>query len=405
MKKKMKSYIYAGMLLQIIAVAFTGLTILSCEKDDSEGGTPEIYYVRVTDPLKSDSLVTHAFMGNTIAVIGENLQTVKELWFNDQKAILNTSFITNTCIIVTVPDDIPETVTNELVMITYDNEQISYPFGVDVPAPFLQSMLCEYVTDGGTAVIKGNYFIDDPNVPLQVFFPGNVEGEVLHVDLNSIEVKVPAGVGVGPVVVKSIYGSSRSGFYFRDDRGIFLDFDTKLGAGWRPGKTQSTSPDGISGNYVALRGSLANDWDWVEDDLAVELWGQAAGLPAGPLFEGDPSKMALKFEAFVVNEWSGGWMQFIFSPHSTANNSVNSNDALARGFWRPWEETGSYITGGWVTVTIPLADFKYTHNASANNLSLVYPDNCGSLTIFVWGPVPTACNLFICVDNVRVVPL
>ena len=34
-------------------------------------------------------------------------------------------------------------------------DTLKYPFGVDVPAPFLSVMLCEYVDDGGTAVIHG----------------------------------------------------------------------------------------------------------------------------------------------------------------------------------------------------------------------------------------------------------
>lgn len=393
-------------LMLFMTALISGLILPGCDdKDSLDEGDPVVRYVRITNPDKSDSLVTHAFMGTTVAIIGENLINVKEVWFNDQKAKLNMAFITHTSIIVTIPNEIPEEVSNEMTLVTGKNVEVKHPFGVDVPAPFVESMLCEYVKAGETAVIRGNFFLDDPNIPLEVLFPGNLKGEVLDVTLREIKVKVPQNVGVGPIVVKSLYGSTRSTFYFKDDRNILLDFDTKFGAGWRPGKTQGSNPAGISGNYVAMRGQLNGDWDWVEDDLAFELWGQAAGRPAGPLFQGDPENMVMKFEAYVVNPWSGGWMQLILSPHSTNNNSVNSNPTLARGFWRPWETSGgTFKTDGWITVTVPLADFKYSHNGSANNLKLVYPDNCGSLTFFVWGPVPNPCNVFICVDNVRIVP-
>ncbi|MFA6582064.1 MAG: hypothetical protein WCS79_09695, partial [Paludibacter sp.] len=66
-------------------------------------GKPTVSYVRIPDATSSDSLITHAFMGTTIALIGENLRSVKEIWFNDQQAILNTSLITPTALIVVVP--------------------------------------------------------------------------------------------------------------------------------------------------------------------------------------------------------------------------------------------------------------------------------------------------------------
>jgi len=404
MKRK---YIKISFLVLTSLIAFIIMPFIQGCHEEKEEAVPQIGYVRLTDPEKADSLIVSAFLGNTIALIGKNLQNVKQVWFNDQEAYLNTSFITDFSIIVTIPDAIPEVVTNEITLITYGGIESKYPFYVGVPGPKLDGMTCEYVPDGDVAVIKGNFFLEDEANPLEVYFPGNLKAEVLDVSLKEVTVRVPDGSGVGPLTVKSLYGSSRSSFYFRDDRNIILDYDTKLGAGWRPGKTQSTNPDGISGNYVALRGSLANDWDWVEDDLAAELWGQAAGLPEGPLFEGDPKGMAMKFEAYVVNDWSGGYMQLILSPWSTADNSVNSNPDLARGFWRPWESeaNGVYKTDGWITVTVPLADFKYDPNGTRSDLELVYPDNSGSLTIFVWGPVPAACDLFICVDNVRIVPM
>lgn len=406
---KMKKYNIkiSSLVLALLMAAFVTPLFQSCEEDGSSTAVPEISYVRLTDPDKSDSLLVTAFLGNTIALMGSNLQDVEQVWFNDQEAYLNTSYITDFSIIVTIPTNIPEVVTDEITLLTSSGIESKYPFRVNVPAPRLNGMLCEYVADGEVAVIKGDFFLEDEANPLEVYFPGNLKAEVVSVSLKEVSVTVPEGSAIGPISVNSLYGSTRSSFYFRDDRGIILDFDTKMGAGWRPGKTQSTNPTGITGNYVALRGALANDWDWVEDDLAVELWGQAASLPEGPLFEGDPKSMVMKFEAYVVNDWSGGYMQLIFSPWSTSNNSVNSNDNLARGFWRPWSSAdgGVYNTEGWITVSVPLSDFKYDSHATKNDMSLEYPDNCGSLTIFVWGPVPAACDLFICVDNVRIVPL
>src|SRR5665647_3225079 len=150
----MKKYIHTnsilpGFLLLLIFIS-SGAFFQACKKDSGTGGgIPVVNYIRITDPLKSDSLVAHAFMGNNIAIMGENLQNVVEIWFNDQSAILNTSFMTSTTIIVAIPNVIPGTVTNQMKLVFKDKSEVIYPFGVDVPAPLVSSLLCEYVVDGG----------------------------------------------------------------------------------------------------------------------------------------------------------------------------------------------------------------------------------------------------------------
>ena len=399
--------------LVLMAIGITAL-FQSC-RDDDEGdtGTPSIKYIRLTDPAVSDSLIARAFLGNTIAIVGSNLQDVVEVWFNDQSSRLNTNFITGRVIIVTIPNEIPEVVTNEIRMVTRGGQTYSYPFRVDVPAPVLASMRSEHVPDAGIAVLNGNFFIDDENVPLEVFFPGNIKADVLSVNVNRVEARVPNGAGVGPITMRTIYGSSRSTFYFRDDRNIFLDFDNLVGAGWRSGNRRATNPNPIDGNFLALDGTIGH-WGWQEDNLAMNLWGAASGRPVGPLFPLGNNRledMVLKFEVNVVNPWSVGYMQLIFTPYALqGTNAYYSDMTLGRALWRPWEESGTpFVSNGWITVTIPLTEFRFNHNAQVNNLSLSYPEAFGGFTIFVWGPAlggeeASSESLLFAVDNIRVVP-
>ena len=132
----------------VLATIFTGLFLQSCE-DNDEQPAPEIIYIRKTDPVKSDSLVAHAFMGDNIAIIGRNLGNVDEIWFNDQRAALNPNLVTETSIIVQVPEIIPAEVTNKMTLINSDKvNKLLYDFGVDVPAPLVDRMVCEYVEIG-----------------------------------------------------------------------------------------------------------------------------------------------------------------------------------------------------------------------------------------------------------------
>lgn len=400
----------ASAWILMLASLFTGLLFHGCEMEE-EDGTPEVMYVRITDPEKSDSLVTHAFMGSTIAIIGSNLQNVDEIWFNDQKAFVNVSFVTSTTIIVSIPNVIPTEVTNQMVLITTNKKDtLVYPFGVDVPPPLVNSMLCEYVPDGVTAVIYGNFFINDPGSPLKVIFPGNLEGEVTSVSITEVKATVPDGAGVGPIQVKSIYGTTRSTFYFRDDRNIMLDFDVLTAAGgWRSGVIGNSNPDPINGNYVRFKGSLEGGIgaSWNEDGFSFNLWPEANGRPDVPVYTGDLADAAIKFECYVVEEWKAAALQMIFTRYQVkGTNGYITDTSIPRGLWIPWKETGTYKTEGWITVTVPLSEFKYTHegNPCSNPLT---PDMISGLTFFVWngGLQGTDCTPHICIDNIRVVPV
>ena len=46
-------------------------------------------------------------MGSLVAIVGENLQNTRELWFNDQKANLSPTYITSKTILVNVPSTVP----------------------------------------------------------------------------------------------------------------------------------------------------------------------------------------------------------------------------------------------------------------------------------------------------------
>ena len=416
----MKAYITnkfpVSLMMLVLVNLFAGLLFQACEDDDSTAGSdgvPTVRYVRVTDPEKSDSLLTHAFMGNTVALIGENLADVVEVWFNDQPAMLNTSFITGTSIIVTIPDNIPETVTNEIRLVTRGKIEVTHGFGVDVPPPFLASMLCEQVATGETAVINGNFFIDDPNVPLQVFFPGIIEGEVLTVELNKIEVKVPEGTGVGQIIVKSIYGASRSDFFFRDDRNYILDFDRFTSSGsWRSGLVLNDEHS-LDGNYLVLRGELADNTggeDYTNGGFVCEMWGDANGRPQGNFVDGDPAAYQIKFEAKVM-EWSGAYLNICFGPWASGvppyQNQLYWSNVNARALWRPWETsgTGSFQTDDWITVTIPMTDIKYDNSFGAMAFD---PELAGSMTLWMKGPAAEAggiCKMEVYIDNVRIVPI
>lgn len=62
------------------AVVVAGFSMAACEDEPDKyevaGGKPTLKYVRVPDPAAADSLLSGAYMANTICLVGENLRSV-----------------------------------------------------------------------------------------------------------------------------------------------------------------------------------------------------------------------------------------------------------------------------------------------------------------------------------------
>jgi hypothetical protein len=438
-------------LLLASAVAFS-FSLQSCKDQPDEfeltGGTPTIDYIRPAKASAKDSLLVQAYPQATICLVGSNLTSIKEMYFNDKKAILNTSFITDHTLIVQVPSDIPDLVTDKIYMTTNDGDKLTYDFHVVIPAPTVASMSCEYAVPGSIATIYGSYFVDDPNVPLTVTFP---DGQVATIkDINSsrsaITIEVPNCTTEGQITVKSIYGTTNSAFRYLDSRGMLFDFDTPniatnvvLGNhGWHAQKIE-TDDTALSGNFLRLGDpsvTLDADGAWNDGNFSFEYWPgnwqdpenyQGDGVRLTDLADfSDYSNMSYKFEMLVPkdNPWSSGAMQIIVGgvekitngaagvkdidgkTLAGANNTYFHNDELPRGIYRPWEATGSFDTADeWITVTIPISEFKYGFSGAAATGTLT-ADDFTSLTIFVvsGGIKGTECNPVIKIDNIRAVP-
>jgi len=75
--------------------------------------------------------------------------------------------------------------------------------------------------------------------------------------------------------------------------------------------------------------------------------------------------------------------------------------------WKPWKN-GPFKTDGWITVTIPLSEFKYGKDDPDDDLvGSRKIENLSSLTnvvMMLFGPANGPNPVHICVDNLRIVP-
>lgn len=421
----MKKYI--GILAALLVLA-------ACDRQDypdrfrATSGVPSIDFVRYAD---KDVFINQAFMDEVLCIVGSNLCSVHDVYFNDQAAILNTSFITDHTLVVAVPSTAAVEKTDKIYFKTASGDVVTYDFKVLPPAPKVSAMSNEWAKPGETVTLSGRYFIDVTGVQL----PG-VEVKDFTVNSGeSITFTVPAGANPGPVEVTTASGSGRSTFQYMDSRNMLFDWDgtrgLALGYGWRDGSKVLCAPGthafaALDGNYIAFSSEFDGTpyGSWAEDPCSFDYWPGDVGSAHAPLYSFDTfaqyiqkygvGGLCLKFEVMVPtsNPWTCVGMQLMFSSEdlvseSNMNNNYFSEEDFPRAVWEPWVATGSFDTGDkWQTVSIPLTDFTKKSNGSACAKKLD-DSYLHGLAFFLWGGSAEgkAGTPVIAIDNIRVVPL
>ena len=460
--EKMNKYMKA---LLMATVTLTGFSLSSCEDEPDKyeiaSGNPTVYYIRclsseVVDKsavneqvMTNGQLVEEAGPQSTLCLVGENLRSITEMFFNDQKAVLNNSYITDNTLIVVVPKNVPKAVTDKIYMINAKNDTTTIDFHVIIPGPTLFSMDLEYAKPGSEVTISGRYLIDDPAIPLQVFFKdandNDTEAVVKSIsdDFTSVVVEVPANAAEGNISVKNVYGKVTSGFMFMDsgngkESWMLFDFDGKTGLGnhgWHPQEIRSDEWS-ISGNYLQLGNGEAamDDETWDDSHFSFEYW---PGNWKDTEDYSDPDSrrlidiadfsawedMSMKFEMCVPknNPWTACALQIIPASTTTVtngnagtdiyglptggcNNVYISGDEAPRALYRPWTSGTNDTNDKWITVTLPLkSNFIYGYKGGVATGKLT-SESWSSLTLFLasGGVAGTPCTPILKIDNIRV---
>ena len=451
--------IFKGLCLALAACASLAVTSCKDEPDayEIQGGKPTINFIRPVSVEAKDSIITAASMRSTVCVVGENLRSVTALFFNDQPAVLNTSYMTDHTLIVTVPNEIPDVVTDKIYFVTQSKDTVAYDFHVIIPAPVVSSMSNEWAAAGEEVTIVGDYFLDYEEFPLTVNFGDYVlpRSAIKSITKNRITFVMPEGVPHEKVSVESIYGETQGAFKYMDNRGMLFDFDTpwKDGApvlgnhGWHA-RTITSDGTSLSGNYLVMGGGAAmgEDGGWNDKDFSFEYWagdwGDPESYPSHPRISdladfSDFENLNLKFEMNIPADfaWSAAPMQIYFgSVTQVSNGAAGAKDIygntlaganntffheqgkLNRALYMPWKDTEDklyHTDGKWVTVTIPLTDFNMDYDGNKIDKFFTSTADFGCFNIFIIRggyddksalPTGVACTPFIKIDNIRVVP-
>lgn len=397
-------------LLLIPALLF----LFSCKKESAGGAPPIIEHVRMVDSTNRDSTFTSSLTGQQILIHGQNFMGLQQILFNDVPAAFNPVLATNTDIIVVIPPTAPTEATNpnvsNTIRVITEFGETSYDFTLVPPPPTITSMSNEMAFGGETITIRGAVFY---NIE-RVVFPGNLEGtNLVVVDTATLRVTVPNGITTpGTVQVIGQYGTGENPniiFNGVNQPGMLANFedgDPNFGWAWWGGiKTNDPNAfPGNRGNYIRLNPSSAinpGDGSWWADNRVVNV-AEQQWLPEANL--SDPiGDYALKFEMFVKTPWRNGTLLI---------RNEGSQKYTAR--YAPWMSApnGVFSTDGWITVTIPLTQFRTNASGVAGtgspapNLPELLGNGRREVGIMLINdsaePIPSFDAAF---DNVRVVRL
>lgn len=432
----------------LLGAVLLASSLVSCEKADYPDrfrptpGVPEIYSIEYA---ATGVYTEQAYMEEVICILGNNLCSIHDIWFNDQQAILNTSYITNNTLLVQIPKTMPEVTTDKIYFRTADSVVVTYDFRVLPPVPKVNFMKFEYAEPGTVTTIYGNFFYQKEDSPLIIEFPNAIVTDIKEIELDHVTFTVPEGALPGKVKVTTASGTSSSDFYYKDSRGLLFDFDGTNGLytinkGWHAADVVA---GGVSGNCLQLCDGTetftADGKDWHDGKCHFEYW---AGNWQDPETYGDWDgrrlcdivdftdfvNMSIKFELKIDADhaWTGCPMQIIFSDVTLVSNgnagvvdiygnvlggcnNTYVNDAtvsLPRYLWRPWADTGSFDTGGeWQTITVPFSSFNMFWDGSLATGRLT-PESFANLELFFAAGTEsegTPCQPIFKIDNIRAV--
>jgi IPT/TIG domain len=187
--------------LWIAALLLTAGLFSACEKDET-GAPPTIERVRI---VPKDSTTTSYFANGYVAIVGTNLATAQQVFFNDFDSYFNPTLVTETSIIVKIPEDAPWNSTVNKVRVVTKFGEVSSNFTIIQPAPSITDFNPKAASTGDIITITGTVFDNVSEVRFD-----NVVAEIVEKTSNEIKVKVPAGVTQAFIYVTTPGGTVRS---------------------------------------------------------------------------------------------------------------------------------------------------------------------------------------------------
>lgn len=410
--KKLSSNHFGFMLFLGILLA-SGL-FTSCNDDDSSDTSalvPVITEVRMYAESPGDSIVSKALPGDWVVLTGKNLKNAVQIAIYGVYVDFNPGLFSDTHAAFQIPSvipfpSVPENQFNTIRFATA-NGSVVFPFSVVPGLPSISSISNENPVEGELVTIFGtNLFLTNE----LVFGGATISGFMETNDGTSISFEMPNSTTSGPLSITTESGTTSTVFHMNNyATEVLCNFDNIGSLSWGTGTSNDDADfPGNHGYYPILDSGILNsgDFSWWNGGRSINIEGAYQWIPETDLGL-DVSQFALKFEMNVPGDWNGTSI-LILKDYNWGY--------VAR--YEPWKTSGTntanFTTGGeWVTVTIPLSEFRTkdgkdgTGDSAPSLTDLLGESGSGGINFFTVndGDGPTATGFRGAIDNIRVVKI
>lgn len=211
------------------------ITLSSCTGDDSGvdfSSSKEPPVLERVSLVDKDSTTSEGLRGNLYAIYGKNLSKTTKITFSDSVAYFNPTLVTDTNILVSIPDSAPYFGGSNKLTVTTQAGTASLDFAVAQPTPNIEGFSPLAAGAGEIVTITGSVFEGLESVRF-----GEIEAEIVSSTATEIQVRVPEGVVQSFIFVETAGGITQSGdaFGFK-----YLIYDDALNASWWVGGWSGT---------------------------------------------------------------------------------------------------------------------------------------------------------------------
>jgi hypothetical protein len=378
-------------------------------------GAPIITAVRNYEPAPNDTILTRVLPGQHLNIVGYNLQDISEISFQGVLADLTDIAYTDSSVIVKVPSDLSGSLSSVANKIMITSKIGAGTFSIKIIGPPVIVFVSNENPIAGDSVYVYGYnlteltefsFAGTPITEFKELSGGNVLGFV-----------APELSNAGAVKVRTDGGSFTTVFNVNDvatGRLSDLEWDGSFQWDWWAAtlsvvnQAQNEGWITVDPRFIGNKGKFLVVNTGIQASGAGQIWESAVRIPSVKWIQdenlADPvENWALKFEMNVPNDWNGS--SLCITPEDTEQGTF-----MVR--LEPWQvsetRTAAYKTRGWITVVVPLSEFRLGDGKGskvANLKDLLGDDGASKLYIYPhnYGTEDTKTGFLGGFDNFRVV--
>ena len=350
--KNIKNTIIACSICSVIVAALTSCDDIVNYNDgytpaeqQANAGAPVIKAVYDVADTAFSTPITQGTLGQTVVLVGENLNQVQSVSFNTVACDMNNVYTMATRAIVRIPSKLSTEQVNKIEYITPQGT-CNYDFIIPFPDLIINGLACEFTNAGDSATVYGkNFDLYDFEAGISTVKIGSQTLGIGSVTTESMKVLIPEGTPENTDIHLSWQTngiSHEAALPFRPSQymlfGDFSDVSVSI-----DGSVQMAieTDDGIGASAWLNQKNMHftghyGAWTWNTIDLSCNMIDVVVD---------NPDDYVLKMEVltnanFPLTEQTG--LQFCF----------NWGDSYA---WNPANGLGINTRGQWQTVTLPLA--------------------------------------------------